>query len=90
MKSRIATVLTIVGLAGGTGGALAIADAGGYPDWHGGAANGQYRPGKGCGDRHHDHTGPPGNPGNQTCPPESHHGGDDHHDHDPGGDHRRR
>jgi hypothetical protein len=68
MKTRIATALTIIGLAAGTGGALAIA-AGGHGN--GGAANGQYRPGKGCGDRNHHHTGPPGNPGNNHCPPTS-------------------
>ena len=27
------------------------------------------RPGKGCGDKNHDHTGPPGNPSNTSCPP---------------------
>ena len=32
------------------------------------------RPGKGCGDRNHVHTGPPGNPSNTRCPPQSHHG----------------
>jgi hypothetical protein len=32
------------------------------------------RPGKGCGDRNHVHTGPPGNPSNTECPPQSHHG----------------
>jgi cell division protein FtsN len=26
------------------------------------------RPGKGCGDKNHDHTGPPGNPSNTGCP----------------------
>jgi hypothetical protein len=26
------------------------------------------RPGKGCGDKNHTHTGPPGNPGNTSCP----------------------
>ena len=26
------------------------------------------RPGKGCGDKNHDHTGPPGNPSNTDCP----------------------
>jgi hypothetical protein len=31
------------------------------------------RPGKGCGDRNHVHTGPPGNPSNTQCPPQSHH-----------------
>lgn len=32
------------------------------------------RPGKGCGDQNHVHTGPPGNPSNTQCPPQSHHG----------------
>jgi hypothetical protein len=32
------------------------------------------RPGKGCGDRNHVHTGPPGNPSNTQCPPQSRHG----------------
>ncbi len=27
------------------------------------------RPGKGCGDKNHTHTGPPGNPENKECPP---------------------
>src|SRR5258706_15888951 len=41
------------------------------------AAQNQYgtRPGKGCGDRNHVHTGPPGNPSNTSCPPESQHSG---------------
>jgi hypothetical protein len=73
MKSRIATVLTIVGLAGGTGGALAVAAAGGHPGGSGGAADAQYKPGKGCGDKNHTHTGPPGNPDNTSCPPPSQH-----------------
>jgi len=29
------------------------------------------RPGKGCGDRNHVHTGPPGNPTNTQCPPQA-------------------
>lgn len=33
------------------------------------------RPGKGCGDRNHVHTGPPGNPSNTACPPQSRHTG---------------
>jgi hypothetical protein len=67
MKARVATILTILGLAGGTGGALAIAATGGS---HGskGAADTQYKPGKGCGDKNHTHTGPPGNPDNTSCP----------------------
>ena len=41
------------------------------------AAQNQYgtRPGKGCGDRNHIHTGPPGNPSNTSCPPQSQHSG---------------
>jgi hypothetical protein len=31
------------------------------------------RPGKGCGDVNHVHTGPPGNPSNTQCPPQSDH-----------------
>jgi hypothetical protein len=31
------------------------------------------RPGKGCGDQNHVHTGPPGNPSNTKCPPQSQH-----------------
>lgn len=31
------------------------------------------RPGKGCGDENHVHTGPPGNPSNTQCPPQSVH-----------------
>jgi hypothetical protein len=31
------------------------------------------RPGKGCGDENHVHTGPPGNPSNTQCPPQSGH-----------------
>ena len=57
MKSRIATILTVIGLAGGTGGALALAASSGQSDSNSGAANGQYKPGKGCGDQNHIHTG---------------------------------
>ena len=37
------------------------------------SAQSQYgtRPGKGCGDKNHVHTGPPGNPSNTSCPPQS-------------------
>ena len=73
MKSRIATVLTIAGMAVGAGGAVAIAAAGGNSGGGGGAASVQYKPGKGCGDKNHTHTGPPGNPGNTSCPPQSQH-----------------
>ena len=73
MKTRIATILTILGLVGGTGGAFAIASTGGSHGSNGGAANSQYKPGKGCGDTNHVHTGPPGNPSNTSCPPQSQH-----------------
>ncbi len=55
MRSRIATVFTVLVLIGGTGGALALAgqDSSGGPV--GGAASGQYKPGKGCGDKNHHH-----------------------------------
>jgi hypothetical protein len=75
MRSRIATVLTVLALGGGTGGAIAIAHSGSSGGPGGGAASGQYRPGKGCGDRNHHHTGSHGN--KRPCP-ERHHG----HDHD--------
>jgi hypothetical protein len=41
------------------------------------SAQSQYgtRPGKGCGDRNHTHTGPPGNPSNTSCPHQSQHQG---------------
>jgi hypothetical protein len=59
MKHRLATLLTILGLVGGTGAALAVAGKG-NGGGNGGAASGQYKPGKGCGDKNHTHTGPPG------------------------------
>ncbi len=45
------------------------------PDDSRSSAQSQYgtRPGKGCGDRNHVHTGPPGNPSNTSCPPKSQH-----------------
>lgn len=69
MKSRIATVFTVLALAGGTGGAIAIAhsDSSGGP--RGGAASGEYKPGKGCGDKNHHHTGSHGK--NRPCPDEA-------------------
>lgn len=67
VKSRIATIITIVGLAGGTGGALAVAAHNGSNSSKSSAASGQYKPGWGCGDKNHTHTGPPGNP-NATSP----------------------
>ena len=59
MKSRTLIALLTIGLmAGGTGGVLA-----GNGNGNGGsAASSQYKPGMGCGDKNHTHTGPPGNP----------------------------
>src|SRR5581483_5686363 len=51
MKSRIATLLTIVGLAGGTGGAIAIASHGDHHS-QGGASTAQYCNKKGQGHGH--------------------------------------
>jgi hypothetical protein len=67
MRSRIASFLTVAALVGGTGGAIAVANQGGTPNH--GAASGEYKPGKGCGDKNHTHTGPPGNQNNTSCPP---------------------
>jgi hypothetical protein len=61
MKSRIATVATILGLLGGTGGAFAIAGAGSSGGPNGGAATAQYcngkfqNPGKCKGHKKHHH-----------------------------------
>lgn len=67
MRSRVATVLTILGLIGGTGGAVAIASHGAHSGPNGGAASGQYKPGKGCGDRNHTHTGPSPRAHHRSC-----------------------
>jgi hypothetical protein len=65
MRSKLVTMLVVLGLvvSGGTAGVI----AGGNGN-KGNAGNGQYKPGKGCGDKNHTHTGPPGNPSNTTCP----------------------
>jgi hypothetical protein len=63
MKSRVATLAVTALLIGGTT-AGGIAAAGG--NGNNSSANSQYRPGLGCGDQNHIHTGPPGNPG-KTC-----------------------
>jgi hypothetical protein len=59
MKSQVATILTIAGLALGTGGAIAIASYNDPTASQGGAASGQYCPEKGYGQgecrRHHRH-----------------------------------
>ena len=68
MKSRILTLGVAALLLGGpAGGAIAAGGAGGSSN----AASSQYKPGNGCADKNHDHTGPPGNPSNDKCPPQS-------------------
>ena len=63
MKSRAATLaLTALLIGGTTAGGIAAAGGNG----NGSSADSQYRPGLGCGDQNHIHTGPPGNP-NKTC-----------------------
>ncbi|MEA2211420.1 MAG: hypothetical protein QOF83_1368 [Solirubrobacteraceae bacterium] len=85
MKSRLATVFTLLALVGGSGGALAVAGSSGHESSHG-AANSEYRPGKGCGDRNHEHTGSRGK--DKQCPSHEGHHGDhgDHGNHGDGGD----
>jgi hypothetical protein len=72
LRSRIATVLTILGLIGGAGGALAIADSGsGHPAV--GAAAGQYTPPKKCKHppcKHHAGVGGKGTTTTPTAPTE--------------------
>lgn len=65
VKSRLATILTVFGLVGGTGGALAIAGGGLGGLIHHSAASGQYCPSKGEPDQNGDvhsncHTGSKG------------------------------
>jgi hypothetical protein len=57
MKSRIAAILTVIGLMGGTGGAIAIASiSGSSPGSGNGAASGQYCPQmRNCRPGHHHH-----------------------------------
>ena len=59
----IATGATTAAMAGGlfaTGAVSYVTEAFGSPAGKG-SADSQYRPGWGCGDRNHVHTGPPGN-----------------------------
>src|SRR5215210_4005688 len=67
MRSKLVPMLLVLGLTLGGGAAGVIAGGGGHG--HGSAAKSEYRPGKGCGARNHTHTGPPGNPSNNQCPP---------------------
>src|SRR6059058_6246440 len=65
MRSRAVTLaLTALLIGGTTAGGIAAAGGNGG----GNSAQSQYRPGKGCGDKNHTHTGPPGNPSNNQCP----------------------
>jgi|SRR3954451_13171329 hypothetical protein len=59
LRSRAVTLALTALLVGGTtaGGIAASGGSGGSN-----AADQQYRPGMGCGDKNHIHTGPPGNP----------------------------
>jgi hypothetical protein len=59
LRSRVVTLALTALIVGGTtaGGIAASSGAGG-----GNAAVEQYKPGMGCGDKNHIHTGPPGNP----------------------------
>jgi hypothetical protein len=67
MKSRFATVFTLVALLGGTGGAIAIGSSGSSGGPEGGAANAQY-----CNAKDHKCPPPPkhncGRHGKQLCP----------------------
>jgi hypothetical protein len=56
-KSRIAAIITVIGLMGGTGGAIAVASSSGSSSGPGsGAASGQYCPQmRYCGPGHHHH-----------------------------------
>src|SRR5436305_1486892 len=55
MRSRLATLIAALALVAGSGGALALSHLDSHPNSHGGAADDQYRPGKGCGDKNHRH-----------------------------------
>jgi anti-sigma factor RsiW len=59
LRSRVLTLALSALIVGGTA-AGGIAASGG--DGGGSAAMQQYKPGMGCGDKNHTHTGPPGNP----------------------------
>ena|SRR5947209_8727494 len=67
MRSRIATIVTMLALVAGTGGAIAVGQGGSGGSPQAGAASGQYKPGKGCGDKNHKHK-----KRNQCKPPKKH------------------
>ena len=59
LRSRVVTLaLTALIIGGTTAGGIAASSGGGGTN----AADQQYKPGMGCGDKNHVHTGPPGNP----------------------------
>jgi hypothetical protein len=51
-RSRVIALVTTVALLGGSGAALAISRLDQHPNTYGGAADAQYKPGKGCGNKH--------------------------------------
>jgi anti-sigma factor RsiW len=57
LRSRVVTLALSALIVGGTAAGGIAASSGG-----GNAAVQQYKPGMGCGDKNHTHTGPPGNP----------------------------
>ena len=69
MRSKLTTLLLVLGLvvSAGTAGVLASSDGGDSKR----ADSAQYQPGKGCGDPNRPHSGPPGNPDNTECPPQA-------------------
>ena len=71
VRSKLVTMLLVLGLVIGGGGAGVIAGGSGGGGGGKNGAKGEYKPGKGCGDKNHTHTGPPGNPTNTDCPPQS-------------------
>jgi hypothetical protein len=70
MRPKLVSMLLVLGLvvSGGTAGVIAGGPGGGGGN---SAGKSEYKPGKGCGDKNHTHTGPPGNPSNTDCPPQS-------------------
>ena len=71
LRSRVVTLALSALIVGGTtAGGIAASSGGGG----GNAAEQQYKPGMGCGDKNHTHTGPPGNQSKKPqtdCPPGS-------------------
>ena len=72
MRSKLLTLALVLGLAssGGVAGVIAAGNGGG-DGGKSSAAKSEYKPGKGCGDKDGQRTGPPGNPDNNDCPPQT-------------------